>query len=411
VKKTRSDVWLICENLECPHNANINHAFLVSHHKARIRKFCCNSCAAKVRSNTPEAKIIAGNTLRVANKLRHLLYPQWDKNNKEVNRLRMHQRNVTPEMREISSRVLTEANKNRKEKYPQWDKNCRDAVKRKFEDPAYMESHKLRWQQTLKKLHQDPEFISRRDARASNTFIKLNQDPAFIEIRNTRSRRIMQQLHKDPVFIKKQAEAAKITGHNNIIKYNKSAQGRQTSSKTMREKAIVLNNDPAFASRRNKRASSLIIKLNADPTFRKKRDAAVRLSILRSIESGSFGKAQKVLFNFLLTLDATLCNTLCMEKIIYLSEEIVRKYEGSNKSYYRVDIAYLVNDQVKIAIEVDGEMGHSTEEDLIRDSIRDTIMLNEFGIKTLRVANIDVFRDTAQVAAQVLDFIKTAGTT
>lgn len=37
------------------------------------------------------------------------------------------------------------------------------------------------------------------------------------------------------------------------------------------------------------------------------------------------------------------------------------------------------------------------------------IMLNEFGIKTLRVANIDVFRYTAQVAAQVLDFIKMAG--
>jgi hypothetical protein len=321
----------------------------------------------------------------------------------------MRQRNITPEMRAISSRVLTEVNKNRKEKYPQWDKNCRDAVKKKFEDPAHMESHKLRWQQTLKKLHQDPEFINRRNARAKNIFIKLNQDPTFIKMRDARSSNIMMQLRRDPVFIKKQADAAKISGHSNIIKYNKSVQGRQTSSKTMREKASTLNKDPAFVSRRNKRASSLITKLNADPKFREKRDAAVRLSILRSIENGAFGKAQKVLFNFLLTLDATLCNTLCMEKIIYLSKKIISKYEGANKSYYRVDIAYIVNDQVKVAIEVDGEMGHSTEEDLIRDKVRDAIMLNEFGIRTLRVANIDVFRDTAQVATRVLDFIKMVG--
>lgn len=242
----------------------------------------------------------------------------------------------------------------------------------------------------------------------------------------------------------------RIQGRESLIKYNKSEKGRNTSSKTMREKAIKLNQDPQFIKNRNKAAVETINRLNQDSEFRlkvdkaageslkkrwkdlefashvsklagdrltelnqnlefcRKRDIASRENMLTLFKEGkfNFGQAQRLLFSRLLELDPLLSDYLSIEKIIYLSEDIKLRYLGANKSHYRVDIFYEINDQVKLAVEVDGPLGHSTQEDLFRYQVRDNILLSEFNISTIRVTNSDVFTDIDQVAQMIISEIK-----
>ena len=255
--------------------------------------------------------------------------------------------------------------------------------------------------------------------------------------------------YEDSEFLSK----IRIQGRESLTKYNKSEKGRNTSSKTMSEKVIKLNQDPQFVKNRNQAAVKTINRLNQDSEFRfkvdkaageslkerwkdpefashvsklagermaelnqnpefcKKRDVASRENILKLFEEGkfNFGQAQRLLFSRLIELDPLLSDSLVIEKIIYLSEDIKLRYLGANKSHYRIDIFYEINDQAKLAVEVDGPLGHSTQEDLFRDQVRDNILLSEFNINTIRVTNSDVFTDIDQVAQMIISEIKSLG--
>lgn len=309
MNKTKLGVWIICENPECQNNEP-DHAFLVPY-MHRDRRFCSVKCAAIVRSNTPEFKKRAGEKLAQYNKVRHILYPEWDKNNKEVVRNLVIERNKTPEMRALSGRRLSKANRERKELYPDWDANCKNAVSNLFKNPEFMEAHKR---------------------RSSKTMLRLNHD------------------------------------------------------------------DADFMRRRNERASAQIIKFNRNSEYAEAR----RQKIQKQFREGAFGRAQRLLFSRLIELVPELESCLSLEEVISLSEDIVCRYPGSNRACYMIDIAFSIDNTVVFAVEVDGVMGHSSEEDIIKDKVRDSILLNEFNIPTFRVSNDDVFKGVDIVVFNVL---------
>jgi hypothetical protein len=451
MNKPRPGAWIICQNPDCNNTDNPDHAFLVPYRK-RHRIFCSVQCAAIVSSNTPERKKAAGEKLRQANQVRHILYPDWVKNNKNAVSKMLIERNKTQEMRDLSGRRLSIANSNRKELYPLWYENNKNAVSKMFQNPEFLTAHKARWSKVLKEIHSDPDFIARRDKRASETFLQLNQDPEFVARRDKRSSETLLRLWQDPEFAARAIERARIHGSENITRYNQSEQGRNTSSKTAHQTISRLNQDPDFIARRDKRASETFFRLWQDPEFREKsaktsRDNLKRLrqdpefiakqskaasdnlkrlhldpefrkrwyevsreTMIRQVQNGDFGRAQKLLFDRLPELNPLLSEYLLMEKIVYLTDDIRDRYYGSNKSHYRIDIAYVTGDQIKLAVEVDGSMGHSTDEELQRDRVRDNILLSEFGIPTIRVKNEEIFRDVDIVAKSIIDEVSLLST-
>lgn len=296
----------------------------------------------------------------------------------------------------------------------------------------------------------DKRFCSRqcfyKSDELSNNMKKLSQNPEFIAVRNKSVSESLKKLHQNPEF----AAATRRRGRESMTKYNQSEKGRRTSSEMGFQKMTKLNQDPEFIEKRNKAATETINRLNQDPEFItkrnkatsdslkkchldpeflekkskrlsermilsnqdpefcRKRDEAGRKTIMRLFREGgfSFGLAQKMLFSRISELDPLLNEYLCMEKIVYLTDDIKSKYPGSNNSHYRVDIAFIVNDQIKLAIEVDGKLGHLTNEEIHRDQVRDSILMNEFGIKTIRVTNDQVFTNVNEVVELVMDEIQ-----
>ena len=305
MNKPRPGVWITCQNTDCINTHNPDHVFLVPY-RHRDRRFCCNKCASLVRSNTPEWKETAGEKLRQANKVRHLLYPEWVKNSKNAVSKMLVIRNKTQEMRDLSGRRLAKANQDRKELYPEWCENQKNAVSNMFQDPKFLAAHKERASKIMINLHQDPKFVARRNKRASET----------------------------------------------IIKYNLEDNGN-----TMRN----------------------------------------------SILNRKFGFAQRLLYSKILESYPELAECFKMEHRVLLTDDIVNRYSGSNKSFYQVDISYIINDKIQLAIEVDGLMGHSTDDDIQRDKIRDNILLFEFGIGTVRVRNEEVLKDVDMVVKSIIE--------
>ena len=312
MNKPRPGAWIICQNPDCNNTDNPDHAFLVPYRK-RHRIFCSVQCAAIVSSNTPERKKAAGEKLRQANQVRHILYPDWVKNNKNAVSKMLIERNKTQEMRDLSGRRLSIANSNRKELYPLWYENNKNAVSKMFQDPEFLAIHKARSSELMKNFHQDPEFVVRRNKRASETITKWNQEHAGETIRN-------------------------------------------------------------------------------------------------SILNKRFGFAQRLLFEKFPDICPELSSYFKMESRVLLTEDIVSRYPGANKCLYLIDIAFIINDQITLAVEVDGDMNHSTPEEIQRDKVRDNILLSEFGIPTIRVRNEEVFRDVDIVAKSIIDEVSLLST-
>ena len=271
------------------------------------------------------------------------------------------QGNKSEERRNSSRERMIQLNHNISN-YPEWYENNRyatsESLSSRWKNPEFAD-HVI---QAVKNNWKDPDY----KRFMSDTFKKTWRDPDH---------------------------AARITeaGRNNLIVYNRSEKGRETSGKIITE----FNNSPEGKDHRRKHNQSL------------KMQEVRRRTMIDQIQSGVFGVAQRLLYKKLRTDYPLYFWNFIMEWLILLSEDITCRYVGSNSFYYLIDIAFIVNSATVLAIEVDGTMGHSSDEDLHRDKIRDDILLIEFGIPTIRIKNDEVFRNLDVVSKCVMSTINT----
>ena len=253
---------------------------------------------------------------------------------------------------------------------------------------------------TMTRLQQDPEFAAKSRARGSEGLIKYNQSEKGRKTSSMMGREKMAKLNQDPEFIEKRNKVAT----ERINRLNQDPDFIAKRNKATSESMLRRLEDPEYIEMNRERSRKTMTRMNQDPDFCRKRNEAGRKNILNQFKNGDFkfGLAQKILYEELLEFGLEPSKCFNLEKPILLTGEIVDKYPGSNKCLYRIDIAYITDDQIKLAIEVDGSMGHSTDEELQRDKVRDTILLNEFGIKTIRVKNDRIFKSVNTVAQTII---------
>ena len=120
-----------------------------------------------------------------------------------------------------------------------------------------------------------------------------------------------------------------------------------------------------------------------------------------NVKNGRYGWCQRLLFE---KLDKDMPHLFFLEVPIIVSEDSRRKYNCNHK-WYSIDIAYKSNNTILLAIEVDGKLGHSSEEEIIKDNTRDNILWNEFKIVTLRVTNKSIKASINNVVDEIKYFI------
>jgi len=192
-----------------------------------------------------------------------------------------------------------------------------------------------------------------------------------------------------------------MTAKNKDPNFRKLADESQKTPKRRKQKseqAKIQWTNPKF---RND-TSNMLRNFWKDPEYRKARSEDMTNQIL----NGKFGKAQKLLFSELISKYPEVKPYLKFDKCLNLKESIHEQYPLANKWFYKVDISVVINGNIKLAIEVDGKLGHSSELDLKRDETRDKILLNEFSIPTIRVRNSWVIGNLQKTSDFLIGHIK-----
>jgi hypothetical protein len=191
---------------------------------------------------------------------------------------------------------------------------------------------------------------------------------------------IMTKLNNDPDF--KNASRHRMITKNNDPKFRKIVDESQKTPKRRKQKSEQAKIQWAD-SKFQEFMSNMTKTMWKDPEYRKSKSEDMTNQIL----NGKFGRAQKLLFSELISKYPEVKPFLKFDKCLNLKESIREQYPLANKWFYKVDISVVINGDIKLAIEVDGKLGHSTDLDLKRDETRDKILLNEFLIPTIRVRN------------------------
>jgi hypothetical protein len=192
-----------------------------------------------------------------------------------------------------------------------------------------------------------------------------------------------------------------MTKKNNDPNFRKLVDESQKTPERRKQKSEQFKSqwaDPKF----KEFMSNMSKNLWKDPEYRESKSNIMTNQIL----NGKFGKSQKLLFSELILKYPESKPFLVFDKCLPLEESVHEQYPFANKCFYKIDISVVINNEIKLAIEVDGKLGHSTDLDLKRDETRDKILLNEFSIPTIRVRNSQVIGNLQKTSDFLIGHIK-----
>lgn len=229
----------------------------------------------------------------------------------------------------------------------------------------------------MKKNRQNPEFnaklakITSKAARERITTPKMRES----------SSRKMKEQWKNPEFVAAIREGHRTPEHK----------------KYLSDRFVRMQKDPEFLAAIREGVKNKW----KDPEYIKIRSKLASETHQNNIKNGRYGWCQRLLFE---KLDKEIPHLFFLEVPIVISEDSRRKYNCNHK-WYSIDIAYKINNTILLAIEVDGKMGHSSEEEILKDNIRDKILWDEFKIATLRVTNKSIKASIDNVIDEIKYFI------